>query len=175
MRSWPGATECTPATSCCGPSGATARTGTRGRSTCMSGICARSSRPGPRSPSSSSPYAGPGTASASPDVRIGLRARYVAVLALVSALTLAVAAVALFSPLDRQLRDAERDALRETVRTEVGDFADLPASALRPGSPRLRTAMRGLRRSGVEVAVLDRSGQLLATTDPDPQESFAAA
>jgi signal transduction histidine kinase len=108
-------------------------------------------------------------------VRLGLRERYVAVLALVSALTLAVAAVALFSPLDKQLRDAEGDTLTETLRTELGDFAALPASALRPGSPRLRAAMRGLRRSGAEVAILDGSGRLLATTDPDPQESFAAA
>jgi signal transduction histidine kinase len=108
-------------------------------------------------------------------VRLGLRERYVAVLALVSALTLVVAAVALFSPLDRQLRDAERATLAETVRTELGDFASLPASALRPGSLQLRAAMRGLRRSGAEVAVLDHSGRLLATTDPDPQESFEAA
>jgi signal transduction histidine kinase len=108
-------------------------------------------------------------------VRLGLRARYVAVLAFVSALTLAVAAFALFSPLDRQLRDAERDALTATVRTELGDFADLPASALRPNSARLKTAMRGLRRSGAEVAILDGSGRLLATTDPDRGESFAAA
>jgi signal transduction histidine kinase len=108
-------------------------------------------------------------------VRLGLRARYVAVLAGVSALTLAVAAVALFSPLDRQLRDAEGDTLTQTVRTELGDFADLPASALRPGSPRLREAMRGLRRSGAEVALLDHSGRVLATTDPDPQESFSVA
>jgi hypothetical protein len=55
-------------------------------------------------------------------VRLGLRERFVAVLAAVSALTLVVAAVALFSPLDRLLRDDARDRLAQTVHGELGDY-----------------------------------------------------
>jgi hypothetical protein len=108
-------------------------------------------------------------------VRAGLRGRFVAVLVLVSALTLAVAAVALFSPLDRLLRDDVRDTLAQTVRGELGDFTKLPASAVRGGSPELFAAMRPLRRTGAEVAVLDRRGRVLVTTDPDLRSAFAAA
>jgi signal transduction histidine kinase len=109
------------------------------------------------------------------NVRLGLRGRYIAVMALVSAVTLAVAAVALLTPLDRLLRQAEADNLATAMRTELGDFNDLPASALRPGSRELLAATRGLRRSGAEVAVLDGSGRLILSTDPDPGERFPAA
>jgi signal transduction histidine kinase len=108
-------------------------------------------------------------------VRPGLRGRFVAVLVLVSVVTLGVAAVALFSPLDRLVREAARDTLAQSLRTERGDFADLPAEAVRPGSPRLLAAMRGLRRTGAEVAVLDGSGRVLVATDPDSREPFTVA
>ena len=106
---------------------------------------------------------------------IGLRERFVAVLALVSVITLAVAAVALFSPLDSLVRTAARDSLGESVRTEAGDFTALSAQAVRQGSPELLLAARGLRRTGAEVSVLDESGRVLVSTDPDPRETFAAA
>jgi signal transduction histidine kinase len=108
-------------------------------------------------------------------VRLGLRGRFVALLALVSALTLAVAAVALFSPLDRLLRANGRETLAQSVRSELGDFTRLPGEAIHPGSPRLLAATRPLRRTGAEVAVLDGSGHLLVTTDPDRNEFFPAA
>jgi hypothetical protein len=108
-------------------------------------------------------------------VRLGLRARFVAVLALVSALTLAVAAVALFSPLDRLLRTDARDRLAQSVQSELGDFTKLPASAVRPGSRRLLAATVPLRRTGSDVAVLDGSGRVLVTTDPEPPASLTAA
>jgi signal transduction histidine kinase len=108
-------------------------------------------------------------------VRLGLRERFVAVLALVSALTLAVAAIALFSPLDRLLRNDARDRLAQTVRGELGDYTKLPAEAVRPGSKRLLTAMQPLRRTGADVAVLDANGRVLATTDPEPPISLTAA
>jgi signal transduction histidine kinase len=107
-------------------------------------------------------------------VRLGLRERFVAVLAVVSALTLALAAVALFSPLDNRLRTSALHTLAQTLRSELGDFTRLPSEAVHPGSRRLRTAMRPLRRTGADVAVLDASGHLLASTDPESKEPFAA-
>jgi signal transduction histidine kinase len=100
-------------------------------------------------------------------VAIGLRERLVAALVLVGAMTLAVAAVALFSPLDNLVRNDARETLARTVRNELPDFTVLPASTLRPGSPRLQEAMRPLRRTGAEVAVFDSRGRLLATTDAE--------
>jgi signal transduction histidine kinase len=107
-------------------------------------------------------------------VRLGLRERFVAVLALVSALTLAVAAIALFSPLNSLLRDAALESLAATVRSELGDFTKLPDTVVRRGDRRLLGATRPLRRTGAEVAVLDGAGRVLVTTDPDP-EAFSAA
>jgi signal transduction histidine kinase len=108
-------------------------------------------------------------------VRPGLRGRFVAVLVLVSALTLAVAAVALLSPLDRLLRADVRSSLARSLRGELGDFTKLPAEAVHPRSPRLLAATRPLRRTGVEVAVLDGTGHVLVTTDPDQREPLTAA
>jgi signal transduction histidine kinase len=108
-------------------------------------------------------------------VRLGLRERFVAVLAIVSALTLAVAAVALFSPLDRLLRNDARNRLAQTVHGELGDFTKLPAEAVHPGSRRLRAAMQPLRKTGADVAVLNGSGQVLVTTEPEPAASLRAA
>jgi signal transduction histidine kinase len=103
-------------------------------------------------------------------VRLGLRERLVAVLAVASALTLIVAALALFRPLDTLVRRASRDSLAQSLRGEIGDFTALPASAVRTGDPRLRTAMLGLRRTGAEVAVIEPDGRVIAATDPDPHE-----
>jgi signal transduction histidine kinase len=108
-------------------------------------------------------------------VRFGLRGRFVAVLAGLCALTLAVAAVGLFSPLDRLLRDAARESLAQTVHSELGDFTSLDAAAVRPNSRLLLAATRPLRRTGAEVAVFDTSGRTLVSTDPDPAEPFVAA
>jgi signal transduction histidine kinase len=108
-------------------------------------------------------------------VYLGLRARFVAVLALVGAVSLGVAAVALFSPLERQLRANELETLAQALRSELGDFTKLPARALRPGSPDLVAATRPLRRLGANVTVFDGAGRVLVTTHPDPEASFAAA
>jgi signal transduction histidine kinase len=108
-------------------------------------------------------------------VRLGLRERFVAVLAAVSALTLVVAAVALFSPLDRLLRNDARDRLAQTVHGELGDYTKLDAEDVRRGSRRLMAAMQPLRRTGADVAVLDGKGRVLATTDPEPPASLTAA
>jgi signal transduction histidine kinase len=108
-------------------------------------------------------------------VRFGLRERVVAILAFVSVLTLGVAAVALFSPLDDRLRDAGRESLTSDVQAEIGGFTSLPASAFRVGDERLLAAATPLRRTGADVAVLDSAGSVLVNTDLDPDEPFAAA
>jgi signal transduction histidine kinase len=108
-------------------------------------------------------------------VPLGLRERFVAVLAMVSALTLAVAAIALFSPLDHLLRTDARDRLAQAVQSEIGDFARLPAEDVRPGSPRLLAATRPLRRTGADVTVLDGSGRVLVSTEPVTPASLTAA
>jgi signal transduction histidine kinase len=108
-------------------------------------------------------------------VPLGLRERFVAVLAMVSALTLAVAAIALFSPLDHLLRTDARDRLAQAVQSEVGDFARLPAEDVRPGSARLLAATRPLRRTGADVTVLDGSGRVLVSTEPVTPVSLIAA
>ena len=87
------------------------------------------------------------------------------------ALTLAVAAVALFSPLDRLLRADARETLARSVRSELGDFTRLSSDDLHRGNPRLRAATRPLRRTGAEVAILDGTGRVLVATDSDPQAS----
>ena len=68
---------------------------------------------------------------------LGLRERLVAVLAMVSALTLAVAAIALFSPLDHLLRTDARDRLAQAVHSEIGDYTMLPLEAFHAVNPRL--------------------------------------
>jgi signal transduction histidine kinase len=106
--------------------------------------------------------------------RFGLRGRFTAVVAMVSAVTLAVAAVALFSPLDRLLRSDAEESLVQSVRSELGDFTKLPASTVRRGNPELLAAMRPLRRTGAEVAVLDASARVLVATDPDAERYTVA-
>ena len=75
-------------------------------------------------------------------MRLGLRERVVALLALVSALTLAVAAVALLSPLDHRLRDDARELAHATGPRRARRLHGAPASASCGGSPRLLAATR---------------------------------
>src|SRR5262249_47673949 len=98
--------------------------------------------------------------------RLGLRERLVAVLAVVSVLTLALAAIALFSPLDNRLQASALRTLAATVRSEQSDFTVLSDESLRPGNHRLLRAARPLRRTGADVVVLDGHGNVLVSTDP---------
>jgi signal transduction histidine kinase len=110
-------------------------------------------------------------------VRLGLRARYVAVLAFVSALTLVVAAFALFSPLGHLLRNDALQNLSRTLTSERPTLERLSSGDVRPNSRRLLAHARSLRRrTGAEVGILAGDGKTtLVSTDPDPAESFAAA
>lgn len=107
---------------------------------------------------------------------LGLRGRLTAALLAISALTLAIAAIALLVPLDRQLRDDALRSLAQTAQTARPTFADLPAAAVRRGSPQLDGAVRELqRRTATEVAVVDAQGRTLAATNLDASERFPDA
>lgn len=94
----------------------------------------------------------------------GLRARIVASLALTSAVTLAVAALALLPPLDSQLRRDERDSLETTASAQVPAFGRLSRRASRARSPRLESLVRTVAaRTEAQVGVVGPSGLLLAT------------
>jgi signal transduction histidine kinase len=109
-------------------------------------------------------------------MRLGLRGRVIAVLAGVSVLTLAVAAVTLLSPLEARLRDNAVSSFALSLRNERGALTALPARAIVPGDRRLLRVARLLaRHNGAEVSVLDRNGRVLATTDPDNADVFTTA
>jgi signal transduction histidine kinase len=97
---------------------------------------------------------------------VGLRGRLTAALLALSGLTLAIAAVSLLVPLDRQLHDDALTSLSQTARTAVPTFNDLPEAAIRSGSPQLQRVARDLgRRTKAEVYVLDPRGQILAANN----------
>ena len=99
----------------------------------------------------------------------GLRARLVTALVLTSAVTLAVAAVALLSPLERQLRNDELHGLAEAAQTARPVLAPLSASSLQDGDPTLVALVRKLRRrTGAQIVVLGPRGDVLAASDLDP-------
>lgn len=107
---------------------------------------------------------------------LGLRGRLVAALMLMAVVTLGVAAVTVLSPLERRLRDQEVQTVAATTLTAGGSFADLDVPDLRPNSPDLVGLVRELaRRTDGQVAVVDANGQVIANTDPEPNESFPEA
>jgi signal transduction histidine kinase len=104
---------------------------------------------------------------------LGLRARVVAVLATVSVLTLAVAAVTLLSPLETRLRNNALSSFALSLRNERGALTALQDEAIVPGNRRLLRVARLLaRHNGAEVSVLAPDGTVLASTDPDNPDAF---
>jgi signal transduction histidine kinase len=104
---------------------------------------------------------------------LGLRGQLTAALLAVSALTLAIAGVSLLVPLDRQLRDDALTSLAQKGSTAKPTFDDLPASAVKRGSPELARAARDVgRQTASEVIILDDRGRPLTATDLDPAERF---
>jgi signal transduction histidine kinase len=107
-------------------------------------------------------------------VDLGLRARIVVVMAVISALTLAVAAVALLSPLDHRLQVNALNNFVVSLRNERGAVAALHERTLRPGDRRLMHVARLLaRHNGAEVMISSASGRVLVSTDPDDRVPFA--
>jgi HAMP domain-containing protein len=109
-------------------------------------------------------------------VPVGLRGRIVAAMVLISALTLAVAALALLQPLGTRLRQNTLTVLAQAVRNERGELTQLPLSALKADDRRLVSLVRALRqRTSAAIAILGPDGKVLASTDKDPSEVYAAA
>ncbi|MEA2155528.1 MAG: hypothetical protein QOE11_1668 [Solirubrobacteraceae bacterium] len=105
----------------------------------------------------------------------GLRPRLVLALVATSALTLAVAAAALLSPLEQRLRDSELESLREAALTSQVTVSELPEGDLTAGSAGIRAAVRLIaRRADGEAVLVDERGRLLAPADPDPDLLAAA-
>ena len=108
-------------------------------------------------------------------VSFGLRPRLVLALVATSALTLAVAAAALLSPLEQRLRDSELESLSQAADGAQSSLAALPASDLAAGSATARRAATAIaRRADGEVVLVDASGQVLAPEDPDADDVAAA-
>ncbi len=113
----------------------------------------------------------------------GLRGRIVGALVLTAAATLGVAALALLSPLERRLRNAELQTLVSKTVEERPDFAILRGRGLAIQSPELSLLGRDLvQTSGAqEVYLLDAAHTiLLRTTDrgtaaADPFDDVAQA
>lgn len=106
----------------------------------------------------------------------GVRGRTAAALALVSVVTLTIVAFALLSPLETRLRTDEIDTLAQAGRDSRVVLARLPSDAFATGDERLARALRSLRRRSLgDVAVVNATGRVLGTTDPDLRERFPDA
>lgn len=106
---------------------------------------------------------------------LGLRGRFAAALVLMAVVTLAIAAVAVLSPLQRSLQDSEVSTLADTAKAAHDSFVDLDPSDLHPGSRSLSLLTRRLaRNTGALVAVIDRAGRILSRTDDvDPGQAYS--
>jgi signal transduction histidine kinase len=109
-------------------------------------------------------------------MHVGLRARIVAVLALVSVLTLIVAAITLLGPLEQRLRNNSVKSFEIAVRNERGALEGLRDDDIRRNNPRLLRVARLLaRHNGAEVSVLRPDQSVLVATDPDSPQTFPTA
>ena len=97
----------------------------------------------------------------------GLRGRLVVALVAVTVVALAGATVALFTPLQRRLREDALSSLASSAYTARQSLEQLPRRDLRPHARALLDVARYLRHIGIEVVVLDRNGNPLVGADPD--------
>jgi signal transduction histidine kinase len=106
----------------------------------------------------------------------GVRGRLVVALVATSAVTLAVAAVALFSALEPQLRRDERHDLRTAVVEARGAFAAAGGAGRRLHLAALRHQALALElRTGAHVAVFDGRHVAIIDTDRDAPMSAGGA
>jgi signal transduction histidine kinase len=102
---------------------------------------------------------------------LGLRARIIVALALVSALTIAVTATALLAPLQDRLRQDRLSELASALSGAPLLLSRVPQDQLRAGSAALERTARALgRQTHAQVFILDDRLRMLATTDPDARE-----
>jgi signal transduction histidine kinase len=105
----------------------------------------------------------------------GLRPRLVLALVATSALTLAVTAAALLSPLDRRLIENELESLSQAADGAGSALAQLGSDEPIAGSAATRRAVSALaRRADGEVVLVDGQGQVMAPEDPDADDVAAA-
>jgi signal transduction histidine kinase len=105
----------------------------------------------------------------------GLRPRLVLALVATSALTLAVAAAALLSPLEQRLTDNELESLSEAAAAAHTSLTALEHGDLTPGSAAARKAVRGIaRRADGEAVLVDERGAVLAPQDAEPEDVASA-
>jgi signal transduction histidine kinase len=92
----------------------------------------------------------------------------VAALVATAAVTLAVAALALLSPLENRLRSEDLKFLTASALAAEPALHELEAAQLVPRSDALKRFARRLeRRTGARVILFDKNGHVLADTDPD--------
>src|SRR5436190_7445632 len=109
-------------------------------------------------------------------MHLGLRARVVAVLAIVSVFTLLVAAITLLGPLEHRLRNNSVKSFELSLRNERGALESLSERDVRPANARLLRVARVLaRHNGADLAILRPSGAVLVRSDPDSPEVFTTA
>jgi signal transduction histidine kinase len=105
----------------------------------------------------------------------GLRPRLVLALLATSALTLAVAAATLLSPLERRLRDSELESVSQAAGAAQAVIADLTPAELIPGSVTARRAVKSIaQRADGEAVLVDERGRVVAPADPDPDDVVSA-
>jgi signal transduction histidine kinase len=104
---------------------------------------------------------------------VGLRPRLLAALLLTSAVTLAVAALALLSPLQSRLRQDATSSILTGALGARSEFQDAVTPTGAPDLTQIGSLSRALgRRLGSRVALVDSSGQRLFDTDPDIVDRF---
>jgi signal transduction histidine kinase len=105
----------------------------------------------------------------------GLRPRLVLALVATSALTLAVAAVTVLSPLERRLRESELESVSQAAATAQAVIADLSPAELAPGAAAARSAVKSIaKRADGEAVLVDEHGRVVAPADPDADDVAAA-
>jgi signal transduction histidine kinase len=107
---------------------------------------------------------------------VGLHARLVLALVATGVLTLAVAALTLLTPLERQLRRDEIESVVRQASFARDSLARLDPKELPAGSREVHSVLRSLgRRANTQVSLVDARGRVVAGTDVDPGEPSTAA
>jgi signal transduction histidine kinase len=106
----------------------------------------------------------------------GLRGRVVLALMATSVLTLAVAAFALLSPLERRLRNDQIETLTQSAVEARLTLSLLDSDELTAGSVAVTQATREIaRRAHAQAVVVDARGRVLAQTERDPTDHLVDA
>ena len=103
-------------------------------------------------------------------MRTGLRVRITAVVAATGVLTMAVAAIALITPLEHRLRNDEVAALARDVRELRPSLKSTLGSDDRPSLRKISRSLK--RRTDAEVEIISSHQRVLVATDTDEVELY---